>query len=207
MVEKRLELNLNGKKYVFYGTVRGLLSEAEEIEKIFNDLRPDLLMVGISKEDLDGLVTYLDSPFVAEISDYEIIWGINLQRFGKVKLPVPSYLKAVELCKKENVKIVPIDIDENEYSELYTKKVSTLMLIRHSLRKKKLYRKRFDAKTPEEFSLQWDREITKISGLREIEDEREKHMAKSIIENREGKNVFVVVDYERMDGVIRRIKS
>ena len=203
VMEKSLNLKLNGKDYLIYGTVRGMLSEEKDIEKIFIEFKPDLIMVGISKEDLEGLFEFIKNPFMVDISDYEIIWGLNLQRFGK--LPVPSYLKAVEMSLKENVRIVAIDLDEKEYSELYTNKISTFMLIRHSLRKKKLYRKRFSAKTPEEFSLQWDNEINRISGFREIEDEREAHMARMISGNREGERVFVVVDYERMEGILKRI--
>ena len=76
------------------------------------------------------------------------------------------------------------------------------MLIRHSLRKKRLYKKRFKASTPEEFSILWDKEITKISGFKELENEREKYMAKKIKENIIGKKILVVVDYERMEGII-----
>jgi hypothetical protein len=206
VINKEINLKINGIEYRIFGTVRGLVSEGDHIEKIFNEFMPDTIMLGISKEDLDGLIHYIKDPFMVDISDYEIIWGLNLQRFGKVKLPVPSYLKAVEISQKLNLKILPIDLDEKEYSDLYTKKISTFMLLRHSLRKKRLYRKKFNANNPEEFSIMWDNEINKISGFREIEEQREMNMAKKINENNEGKRILVIVDYERMEGILKRLK-
>ncbi|MEM4170771.1 MAG: hypothetical protein QW037_03690 [Thermoplasmata archaeon] len=202
MLNKYVNLELNGKKYIIYGTVRGLLDEENDMEKLYKEFAPDLILVGIPDSELNGLFEYLKEPFMVDLSEYEIIYGIKLQKYGKVKLHVPSYLKAAEISRRENIKIIPIDIPENDFSQLYTKKISTFMLIRHSLRKKRLYKKRFKASTPEEFSILWDKEITKISGFKELENEREKYMAKKIKENIIGKKILVVVDYERMEGII-----
>ncbi len=206
MQNKYLNLEIKGKKYIFYGTVRGLLKEELEVEMLYKNFSPDLILVGIPEEDLNGLFSYLKEPFIVDLSDYEIIYGLKLQDYGKVKLPVPSYLKAAEISLREKIKIIPIDMPEREYSELYTKKISTLMLIRYSLRKNKIYRKKFNASSPEEFSILWDREMTRISGFREIEEEREKYIAKRIENITDGNKILVIVDYERLQGILSRIK-
>ncbi|MEM0486094.1 MAG: hypothetical protein QXD29_04420, partial [Thermoplasmata archaeon] len=41
MLNKYVNLELNGKKYIIYGTVRGLLDEENDMEKLYKEFAPD----------------------------------------------------------------------------------------------------------------------------------------------------------------------
>ncbi len=206
-MEKIVELNLNGINYTIYGTVRGLKSESMDVESIISEKNFDLIMLGISKEDLEGLKKYIQEPFEVDLSDYEIMYGMKLKEFGEVKMPVPSFTTALRIAIERNIPVEAIDMDEKEFSDLYVKEITTFQLLRHSLRKGKLWDMNFKAKSAEEFSLLWDREINKLKGFRNMEEKREKYMARKIVENERGKNVFVIVDYPRLDGILKVIEG
>ncbi len=206
-MEKVVEINLNGKNYTLYGTIRGLVSEKVDMESMFKEKNFDLLMLGISKEDLEGLKKYLEEPFDVDLSDYEVMYGLKLKNYGEVKMPVPSFTSALRIAMEKNIPVEAIDIDEKEYSDLFVNEITTFQLLRHSMRKGKLWDKNFEAKNAEEFSVLWDREVNKIKGFKNIEEKREKYMAKRILDNNKGKYVLVVVDYPRLEGIVREINK
>ena len=200
----------DGVELMIFGTIRGLVSERAKVKNMVDDFSPDIVMVGISPEQWEGLKKYVEKPFKIDPDDYEIIYARKLERFGEVGLPVPTYLEILNLSKKYNLKIMPIDMDDEMYSELFTKKIDILKLIRFDMRKKKLYRMKFEAKTPEEFVIQWDREVNRIKEYREIEEERERFMYEKImntVRNSRGKKLMAIVELERFKGIVSRISS
>lgn len=205
--EKLKKIEINYKTYTIYGTVRGLALEENEIDHIFEQDSFDTVLLGISPEDLDGLKLYIEKPFDVDLSDYEIIYGLKLQRYGKVKMPVPSFYRALKIAMDKKINVIAIDMNEMEYGDAYTRNIKFADLMRHTLRKNRMYRKEFKAATPEEFALKWDREIRKIKGYSKLERERESYIADKIKNNNQGKNILVIVDYERMDGIIKNIKG
>ncbi len=206
-LEKMKKIEINFKTYVLYGTVRGYAVEENDIDEILKNNNFDLIMLGISPEDLEGLKIYIEKPFDVDLSDYEIIYGLKLQEFGKVKMPVPSFTKAVKLAKEKNIEIVAIDMNENEYAQAYTKNVKFIDLIRYTFRKKRIMKKDFKARSPEEFVLKWDLEINRLKGYARLENERELYIANKIKNNIQGNNIFVIVDFERMNGIIKNVRG
>ncbi len=193
---------------LIFGTIRGLVSERKKVRDIVEDFLPDTILLGISPEQWEGLKKYVEKPFKIEPNDYEIIYALKLEKFGQVGLPVPTYLEILNLSQKRNLDIVPIDMDDDSYSDLFTKKIDIIKLIRFDMRKKKLYKMIFDANSPEEFVIKWDKEVNKIKEYREIEEERERFMSKRIIEAVEDgnkKRIMVVVEFERFGGIVERI--
>jgi hypothetical protein len=203
-------LKIGDTELLIYGTIRGLVSEREKVRKIVESFSPNTILLGISPEQWEGLKKYVKKPFKIEPNDYEIIYALKLEKFGEVGLPVQTYLEILSISKKYNLSIVPIDMDDELYSNLFTKKIDILKLIRFDMRKRKLYKMNFEASTPEEFVILWDKEVNKIREYREIEEEREKFMSDKIIEiakNVNGKRVMAIVEFERFEGIIKRINS
>ncbi|MGC9176699.1 MAG: hypothetical protein ACP5F1_06455, partial [Thermoplasmata archaeon] len=163
-LEKIKKVTYNLRSYTIYGTVRGLFSESEDIKKIFDENKFDLVMLGISPEDLEGLKVYIEKPFEVDLSDYEIIYGLKLQNFGKVKMPIPSFTSAIKIAQENGINILAIDMNENEYANAFTGNVKFFDILRHTYRKKRILKKDFKAQTPEEFSIKWDMEINKLKG-------------------------------------------
>ncbi len=204
-MKRALRFDLDGKSLLFFGTIKGLVSEREVLREIFEDFKPQILLLGISPEQLEGLKKYLEEPFEIEPEDYEIIYGLKLQRYGEVGLPVPTYLEAFALSSESGVPMKAIDMPEEKFSDLFVRKIDIFHIFRYNFRKRKLWKMKFDYETPEEFVLAWDREINKISAYMAIEREREKHMAGEIEKFLKGEDerIMVVVELERLEGVLQ----
>ncbi len=204
-MDKTVSVEFNSKRLIFYGTVRGAYYEIDDLDKLFQENGFDLILLGISPEELDGMKKYMEKPFDVELSDYEIIWGLKLRDLTKVKLPVPSYYHAVVYSIKNNVEIKAIDMNDDEYAKCFTRNVSFFDLLRHSLKKNRILKRRFRSKTPEEFSLEWDR-IVNRGGYKKLEMERERYMTERIRENSKGNNILIIIDFERMDNIVSSLK-
>ncbi len=203
-------IKINGIDILFFGTVKGLVSERTKLRSAFEKFNPELLILGIAPEELEGLKKYLEEPFDIDPGDYEIIYAKKLEEFGEVGLPVPTYLEAFSLANTRNVEMIPVDMPDDIYTDLYSRKLDFLKIMRYDMRKRKVWKKDFKATTPEEFVIEWDKEVNKIKEFREIEEERERFMASKISEVLGDKKVsraIVVVELERLDGIISSISQ
>ncbi len=104
--------------------VKGPVSEGGAVEKAFEEIAPDVIAVSISREDLMGLRNREDYDKY-EPSDLEIIYQAFLEKFGEVRLPPPAYVKALELSESKGIPIVPLDMNNEVYTEAYCEHVGT----------------------------------------------------------------------------------
>ena len=100
--------------------------------------------------------------------------------------PPPILLKAVELSKKNNTLLRPLDMREEEFSDIYCDAVSFFDLWRKTALCKKITKKgripfSREVKNAEEYAIAWDEVFTRREGFRKVEMEREKHMAESMV--------------------------
>ena len=204
--EQRTVLGVN---VIIVGTVRGLVSESELITNFLkNQKKLDVIFIGISPEELEGMIKYLEQPFETDLSDYELLYGLKLKEFGKVKMPIPSYVTVIEYSRSKNIGLIAIDLDEKMYNKKFTEEVSTLDLLRYSYRKEHIWNRQYDLSSPENFAISWDKEITKLKGYKKLELFREQNFADRIKElitaNKYG-NVLVVMEIERMTGTLQHL--
>ncbi len=205
MISRIRKFEMNGKKLLFVGIIKGLVSERDLLRTVVEEFEPELLLIGISPEELKGMKEYLKKPFEIHPDDYEVIYALKLEKFGEVGMPVPAYLEAFAISRKNGIEIVPLDIPEEEYSDLYLRKVEFYHIFLANRRKKKIAKKEFQAKNPEDFVLLWDREVNKITPFREIEEEREKYMGRrirEILQTRKERRLLVILELERLQGVL-----
>lgn len=189
------------------GVIKGLKSEAEKVREAFEKIRPDGVAVSISKEELEGLRN-LPEDFEPELSRYEEIYAEGLSRFGEVAAPPPCYVAAVELADHAGIRLVPVDMDEDAYSELYCAAVPGTTLFRHSTRTWLMKRRRFSDRSAEEFVLAWDRTVNSLEGFGMIEARRAQAMAKGIERACDGaKSLLAVIELERSADVARLLRS
>ncbi len=209
-MSRSVKKQLANAELLFFGTVKGLVKERAELRVKFDDFEPEVVLLGIAPEELKGLKKYLKEPFEIEPDDYEVIYAKKLERYGEVGIPVPTYLEVFSILKEKELEIVPIDMPDKEYTSLFVKKIDFFKIMRHDMRKRKIWKMRFDDSTPEDFVMHWDREINRIKAFREIEQEREKYMASKISEfvsKNEYRKIIVVLELERMDGVLNRLNA
>ena len=187
--------------------IRGLKSEIRLVMDAFDSVGPDAVAVSLSSEEVEG-IRNLPVDYEPELSRYDEIYIRGLSRFGEVAAPPPCYVAAIETADSHDVPVIPIDIDEESYTELYCASISGTALFRNSTRTWYLNKRQFAADTPEEYVLKVDRAFNNMRGFRRIEEERETWMSKKLLrESANRKRLLAVVEYEREPAVSRLVKS
>jgi hypothetical protein len=200
-------VEVNGSRIHVVGVVKGLVSEEGKVESAFSAIAPDVVGLSVSKEQL----TALRSKEVWEeydLSPLEAAYKTLLEEFGEVRLPSPAFVKALELGKFSNIPIIPIDMNDLDYTETYCVKVGAVDLVREGAFSKSVKKRRFEGASPESFAIDWDRRVNKAKGFRELEGEREAHMAFTLKRmTSRYSEILALVDYERSEGVITHLRS
>jgi len=201
------DLRIGGCTVRVLPVIKGLLSETKKVEKAFDELRPDKVAISLSKEEIEGLRN-LPVDYEPELSRYEEIYASGLSRFGEVAAPPPCYLAALKLADRVEAPIVPVDLDEQSYTELYCAAVPGTTIFRHSTRTWLLKRKAFSTVSAEDFVRAWDRAVNKLQGFELIERKRAEAMAKGIKAACDGsKALLAVIELERADDVLSLLKE
>jgi hypothetical protein len=197
MIEKTVE----GRRLFFLPVIKGLVSEADKVHEAFSTVKPERAMVSLSPEQL-LMLGAKDRYSDYEPSMLEAAYAYFLDSFGSVEIPPPCYVRIHDLCQESDVELLPLDMDEYAFTELYCEHVGTMEMFRESRFAKKAPKKRFDLSSPEAFVKDWDAKVNSTKGFRILERARESFMAESI--RRWAKDgALVVMELERMDGVLR----
>ncbi|ARD84046.1 hypothetical protein FAD_0114 [Ferroplasma acidiphilum] len=199
---------INDRFYIF-GGVKGLVRDGDELRKELLEKRPDIVFITIAPEQVDGMKEFLEDPFEMNLSDYEILYGINLSRYGEVMTPSPVYIEATRYCKENDIEMIGLDMDEGEYQIIYSKYVKTTDLLRHSMRKKKVSKYKFDAETPEEFVESWNN-VVDLKSFKKVNAERKKYIIEridSLQKEYSDRNIFCIVDYDYYKDVLNHFEN
>jgi pheromone shutdown protein TraB len=198
-------VEVNGSRVHVLGVVKGLVSEEEKVESAIANLSPDVIGLSVSKEQLAALRSP-DAWAEYELSPLESAYKTLMQEFGEVRLPSPAFVKALEIAESSKVPVIPIDMNDNDYTEVYCQKVGAMDLVREGAFSKSVKRRKFDGASPESLAIDWDRRVNKAKGFRKLEAERERHMARALVKLcSRYRNVLALVDCERADGVIGQL--
>ena len=141
------------------------------------------------------------------ISDSDMAYSQKLAAFGEVELPPPAFVEAVRKADGNKVKVLYIDLTEDEYTEVFIDQVTYWQLVSQS-RKIKSMRKRLKSNTPNEMAEEWDARLRSIKGLDAVEKEREKKMAISLLEQLDQHSrVMAVIDHVRVEGTLDQLAT
>lgn len=192
------------------GTVVGLVSEADRLEDLFEEVAPDRVALGISPGELGGLEMIVQGEIDEEVeiptSDIDEAYAHHLTRYGPVRLPPPGYLRLLEACLEDDVPVEPLDLDEEAFTDAYTDNVGAIDLIRKGRRERKMAKRGIEATSAREFARKWDESLLKVGGLRDLESLREDHMADRLeAVCSEPGSVLAVVESVRVGGVRSRL--
>lgn len=168
----------------------------EEVEKAMDEpFHPDIVAA-------DAAVAG-DQVF---ISDTDMAYSRKLATFGDVELPPPSFMEAVRAADRDKVRVLPIDLTDDEYTLVFVDNVTYWQLVKHA-RKVKSMRK-IKARNPTEMVAEWDRRIRSIKGFDILERERERKIAIEVADQlKEHDRVLAVVDVSRVTGVLDQLAS
>lgn len=200
-------IRLNDCKICMIGVIKGLVDEEEKVRKVYYDMMPDVVAISISIGELKGLEDFLKQRYDVPLSNYEEeIYIRELKKYGEVRKPPPCFEESLKLCQKDNLPIVPIDMDEERFSTAYCEYITSFQLIRNSFRRKRLHKRKFHASSAEKFVKEWDRVINDIKGFRMLEEERERYMAQKLSElTKQYKKILAFIELERVKGVEKKL--
>ena len=100
-----------------------------------------------------------------------------MEHFGEVRLPTPAYLKAIELADSAHVPVIPIDLNDEEFTDIYCKRIRGWDMVRESFYTRSVKHRKYRIGSAEEFALDWDKKVNRAKGFRQLERDREEHMA------------------------------
>jgi pheromone shutdown protein TraB len=190
------EIELNGSRIFVLPVIKGLVSEGEKVRNTISEIKPQAVGISISKEELEGLRSYQGEEI--ELSDQEEAYKAGLLEFGEVQLPPPCYMEAVKVTDELGIPLIPIDMNEELFSERYCELIGGLELMKESFLSHRVARKRFIMDSAEEFVLDYDRKVNGGRGISILNREREVHMTEVVLDlSPQYKKVLVVIELER----------
>jgi hypothetical protein len=187
--------------------VRGLPSETSSVAGAIHTTKPNVVALSIGPEELQALRVYHGGPLEPENFEEEI-YVAGLSAWEPPMKPPPCFTEAVRIAEKQGTRLEGIDMDEVTYTEEYVDSVSTLEVIFQGRLERKLAKKRFDARTPQDFVLAWDAEVNGPSGFARLQAKREAFMAARLREiAADGSSVLAVIEVERVRGVLAALRA
>jgi hypothetical protein len=211
------KISFKNKTIYLLGTVKGLTVERKTVARAFKKYKPEVIALSVSEEDLVGLESVVKGKTKeVGLSRYEEVYARKLatiaqqdpDKYGEVQVPPPALVEGFELGRDNKVPVVAFDMDENRFTDSFIENISTTQLIWHSMRFNRIRKRKFKAKTPEEFVLEWDQVLTKLKGFKNLEVSREKFMAKRLVEiSKKYDNILAVAELERVEGINENLKK
>lgn len=200
------EIELNGCRIYLLPVIKGLVSEGEKVRTAISELRPQAVGVSISKEELEGLRSYQGEEI--ELSDQEEAYKAGLLEFGEVQMPPPCYTEAVKVTDELGIPLIPIDMNEDLFSERYCELIGGLELMKESFLSHRVARKKFIMDSAEEFVLDYDKKVNGGRGISTLNAEREQHMTSSTVDlASQYSSLLVLVEMERSPGYLEKMKN
>ncbi len=196
------ELRLGETTVSVLPVVRGLPSEGEHVVKTIATVRPEIVALSVSPEELEVLRTYRGGNIEPDTTEDEV-YVAGLSAWEEPRMPPPCFLAAVREATTRKLRLEGVDMDEETYADSYTTWVSTMELILQGRLENRLLKKRFHVATPQEFAIAWDAEINRTVGFSRLQKEREKFIASRLRDLAQGKStVLAIVEVERVKGVL-----
>ena len=201
-------IKLGNTKIRILSTVKGLVSESIFVEKEIDSFKPDLVALGIGPEEVQGTRDWDGKPY--DMSGWDEIYGLSLRKIvgeNGVKLPPPSFSSAIKISDSKNIEVMGIDMDENSFTDAYTKNISTWQLFKRGRLEKSMAKTGIDGQTPEEIAINMENSIRQLNGFAMLEEERVKVMNENLHEHLDKKRILVIIELANVDSLIKLLKE
>ena len=189
-------------------TVKGLVSEAEVVEKEIDSFIPNLIVLGLSEGEVEGIRKWDGEPY--ELSGWDEIYGLSLRKLlgdNSIRLPPPSFTKAIEIADSKNITILGLDMDEETYTDEYTKNISTWQLFKRGRLEKSMVKSGIEGSTPEEIAMNMENSIRQLSGFKKLETLRVEHMVSNLRNNFDNEKILVIIEVSNAESLINLLKE
>ena len=189
-------------------TVKGLVSESDIVESEIESFDPDLVALGIGPEEVNGTREWDGEPY--DMSGWDEIYGLSLRKIvgdKGVKLPPPSFSTAIKVSDSKTIDVIGIDMDEESFTEAYTKNISTWQLFKRGRLEKSMSKAGIEGKTPEEIALNMESSIRELSGFAKLEEQRLKAMASNLrVQCENQKKILAIIEISNVHELLDELK-
>jgi len=189
-------------------TVKGLVSESEIVEKEIAFFNPSLIVLGLSEGEIDGIRNWDGQPY--DLSGWDEIYGLSLRKLlgdNSVRLPPPSFTRAIEIADSENIEILGLDMDEETYTDEYTKNISTWQLFKRGRLEKSMVKSGIEGNTPEEITMNMENSIRQLSGFDKLEKLRVEHMVSNLREKLNHGKILAIIEISNVESIVHLLKE
>ena len=206
---------MNSYEFVFgdtqiciLSTIKGLVSEAKTVESTIESFEPDLVVLSLGPEEIDGTRKWDGQPY--DMSGWDEIYGLSLRKVvgdDGIKLPPPSFSKAIEVSDLKGINVIGIDMDEESFTKSYTSNVSTWQLYKRGRLEKYMVKNGIKGETPEEIVNNMESSIREIQGFAKLEEDRVQAMAENIKLNLDKDKILAIIELPNVDSLINTLKQ
>ena len=189
-------------------TVKGLVSEAEVVEKEIASFNPSLIVLGISEGEIDGIRNWDGQPY--DLSGWDEIYGLSLRKLlgeNSIRLPPPSFTSAIKVADLKNIPILGLDMDDETYTDEYTKNISTWQLFKRGRLEKSMVKSGIEGNTPEEIAMNMENSIRQLSGFDKLEKLRVEHMVSNLRKNMVHEKILAIIEVSNIESLINLLKE
>ena len=206
---------MNSYEFVFgdtqiciLSTIKGLVSEAKTVESTIESFEPDLVVLSLGPEEIDGTRKWDGQPY--DMSGWDEIYGLSLRKVvgdDGIKLPPPSFSKAIEISDFKGIDVIGIDMDEESFTKSYTSNVSTWQLYKRGRLEKYMVKNGIKGDTPEEIVINMESSIREIKGFAKLEQDRVQAMAENIKLNLDNDKILAIIELPNVSSLIKLLKE
>ena len=202
-----ISLDVNGCKVDILPVVNGLVSEADRVRQEFSE--HESYGVALSIEGIQCLKNRANIQDVFDVSELDMVYAKHMERFGEVEIPSPAMYTFIDLVTETGNLCIPLDMNDGDFTELYTKEVGTLDFVKEHHIAKKGMKRIFDGSTPEKLAKQWNDFVNQsIKSYGVLFSKRADHIADEIKDvARYRKSLLAIVEVEIADEVARRLSD
>lgn len=183
--------------------VRGLVAEVPRVLEAIDRYAPEAVGLGLSAEEMRALTEYFvrsEADPIVPLTSTETSEVRGLSRFGEVSVPNPTFVELLRWSDRSGVPVEALDPSDDHTASLFTRHIGYVELVRRTVKERGVSRKPPTPSTPDEFALEWDRQVAGGRGSREFARARDGHLARGAQRIGAGRSrVAVVIDRERFD--------
>ena len=201
-------INLGNAEIRILSTVKGLVSESQIVENEIESFNPDLVALSMGPEEINGTREWDGEPY--DMSGWDEIYGLSLRKIvgdKGVKLPPPSFSTAIKVSDSKKIDVMGIDMDEESFTEAYTKNISTWQLFKRGRLEKSMTKSGIKGQTPEEIAMNMENSIRQLNGFAMLEEERVKVMNENLHEHLDKKRILAIIELANVDSLIKLLKE
>lgn len=197
-----IELDVDGCRVSILPIVNGLASEADRVREAFGGYEAYGASLGI--EGIQAIKNRIQFHDEFEVSELDLAYAHRMEELTgtEVEIPSPAMCALVDLCAETGMNVLALDMNDDEFTELYCDTVKAWDFVKEHRMAKKGMKRRFRSTTPEDFAMEWDGYINEVKGYRLVSQKREAYIADQIRDiARYRKSLLAVIETERARGI------